>query len=780
MCIFVYLFRAMPEYPHVIFLADSEPAGSPDISLPGDDYPEAVASPGLQSILKNGLPATEGPIKDAFGTWVTGYALVSRDANGNVQEVLGVDMAASNWRWQIWSASAKSTLYVWVLFGFSLVGYAVLRRQQEQNEVIRNLSEAIEQSHTAVMIIDLQGRIEYANQGFCSQVGHSRRDLIGKPWREYIRETIPVETATDIAAIFYARRNWSGEWLNSRPDGSSYPVRGIITAVRDRQDQVTCFVANYEDLSEVRRNETILREAKEQAEAGDRAKSHFLATMSHEVRTPLNGIVGFTNLLLETPLNAEQEEYMRTIRSSGEALIQLTNDILDSARIETGKLKLDLQPTDPRECLEDALDMMATRASEKNIELLYRIDESVPKSVLTDMGRLRQVLLNLIGNAVKFTESGDVMITVQGEPVAPTEDHPKGQRAVIFTVKDTGIGIDPAKFEKLFRPFSQLETSSTRRYNGAGLGLAISSNLVQLMGGSMKVESSVGSGSTFSFSIIAEEVEPPASKAIIPPHNISGVRVAIAAEAGILRDELCRMCEQWGARITACTPEELPAQSWDTALVNITDKLAKELIQSHGLPANLPREKLIALVPLGLSPANRAALRPYFRLLVNKPAHHDALRSALATPATGTTPLPFTNINTFDLQVLLVEDNPVNQLLMQKVLGHFGCQWTVAENGRIALDELKRSDYHLVLMDLHMPEMDGYTAIQKIRDGSGGENMRHVWITALTADARAEQKERVMEAGANDYLLKPVRLKDMEAMMRRFNAHRSGEAPTES
>jgi PAS domain S-box-containing protein len=348
---FVYLFRVQPESPHVIFLADSEPAGSPDISLPGEAYPEAVNSPGLQSILQHGEPATEGPIKDAFGTWVTGYALVSRDADGNVKEVLGVDMAAANWWWQIWFASAKAAFYVWVLFGFALVGYTVLRRQQEQNEVIRNLSEAIEQSHTAVMIIDLQGRIEYANQGFCAQVGHSRRDLIGKPWREFIRETIPAETATDIAAIFYARRNWSGEWMNNRPDGTSYPLRGIITAVRDRQDHVTCFVAIYEDLSEVRRNETILREAKEQAEAGDRAKSHFLATMSHEVRTPLNGIVGFTNLLLETPLNAEQEEYMRTIRSSGEALIQLTNDILDSARIETGKLKLDLQPTDPRECV---------------------------------------------------------------------------------------------------------------------------------------------------------------------------------------------------------------------------------------------------------------------------------------------------------------------------------------------------------------------------------------------------------------------------------------------
>lgn len=188
---------------------------------------------------------------------------------------------------------------------------------------------------------------------------------------------------------------------------------------------------------------------------------------------------------------------------------------------------------------------------------------------------------------------------------------------------------------------------------------------------------------------------------------------------------------------------------------------------------SLPGDKLIALVPLRITPVARTALRPHFRLLVNKPAHHEALRSALATPVTAlATPLPFAANNSFDLRVLLVEDNPVNQLLMQKVLGHLGCQWTVAENGQIALEELKRSDYHLVLMDLHMPVMDGHAAISRIRAGEAGESMRQVWITALTADARQEQKERVLEAGANDYLLKPVRLKDIDSMMRRFMAQR--------
>ena len=769
---FVYIFRVVPGTRDVIFLVDSESVGSPDISLPGEAYPEAAVSPGLQAIIAGGVFATEGPIKDAFGTWVTGYSLLSQDSEGAARDIVGVDLAASDWWWHLWSAGGTSALYVWLLFGLPLAGYRMMRRQQEQNEVIRNLSEAIEQSQTAVMIIDLEGRIEYANRGFCDQTGHSRRELIGCSWRDFLHDTVPLEIATELDAVFYSRTHWSGEWMNRRKNGEDYSVRGRMTAVRDRHNHVTCFIAIYEDVTEVRRNETILRVAKEQAEAGDRAKSQFLATMSHEVRTPLNGIVGFTNLLLETPLNAEQEEYMRAIRSSGEALIQLTNDILDSSRIESGKLNLELQVCDPVDCIEDALDMVAPRAGEKQIEIIYIVDENVPKYVMADSGRLRQVLLNLIGNAVKFTDQGEVTVALAARAL-PEEGPRKWE--LQFVVNDTGIGIDESKFTKLFRPFSQLEETIARRYSGAGLGLAISRNLVELMGGSISLTSKVGVGSTFSFGIKVEEASAPTGN-VIPPHNIAGMRVAVASQPGTLRHQLCQLVQRWGASATACLPEELATISWDTALVNLTESLVNDIVGESGNFADLPRDKMIALVPLRVSPSARTALRPRFRLLVNKPAHHEALRSALATPAgAGSTPLPFSATSSFDLRVLLVEDNPVNQLLMQKVLGHLGCQWTVAENGEIALEELRRADYHLVLMDLHMPVMDGHTTIANIRRGEAGETMRSVWITALTADARVEQKERVLEAGANDYLLKPVRLKDMEAMLRRFMAARNSK-----
>lgn len=772
---FVYIFRRLPKTQTVVFLADSEPEDSAEISHPGDIYPEAARSPGLQSILQNGLPATEGPIADQFGTWVTGYAVVARDTDGAVRDVLGVDMSEQDWSWRLWQAGLKSAVSLWLLFGLPLAGYEIVRRQREQRDAIRNLSEAIEQSHTAVMIIDLNHRIEYANRGFCTQTGYGRRELIGRAWQDFLAETMPVEPAAEMTTVTRLGRNWNGEWQNRRKDGSAYPARGTVTAVRDRHDGISCYVAVYEDLTEVKLNESILRDAKEQAEAGDRAKSHFLATMSHEVRTPLNGIVGFTNLLLETPLNPEQREYMQTIRSSGEALIQLTNDILDFARIESGKLKLDLQPCDPRECVEDALDLMATRASEKKIELLHWVDENLPAIVLTDPGRLRQVLINLVNNAVKFTEIGEVEVTVS----ARLRSAPEWE--LTFTVRDTGIGIDTALYDRLFHPFSQLENSdTTRRYGGTGLGLAISSNLVQLMGGKIDLQSEPGVGSTFTFTILAEEVDVSQLPAKAPPPNISGVRLAVADQPGSLRRELCQLGRRWGALVTETTFEDLPASSWDLALIDVDEALAVELAKLPEPRAGLNRDNMLGLVPLGLAPALRAALRPHFRVLINKPVHHQALHALLAAPvARRASTAPFAPGNTFDLGVLLVEDNPVNQRLMQKVLAKLGCQWTVAENGRIALEELARTAFDVVLMDLHMPEMDGLTAITRIREGKAGEAMRGVWIAALTADARADQRERVMEAGANDYLIKPVRLNDLDKMLKRFVASR-GEGPPEA
>ncbi|MEY2878648.1 MAG: hypothetical protein RLZZ15_1028, partial [Verrucomicrobiota bacterium] len=310
---FVYLFRPVPATGKVIFLADSAPPGAKDESLPGDDYPQALQSPGLQQIIRTGLPATEGPLADNFGTWVTGYAVVGvapgADSATTRPDILGLDLDAADWTRSLWFSAVQWTVLVWLLTGLPLAALQVARRTREQRDAIRNLSEAMEQSHSALMIVDLDGLIEYANRGLATQMGYSRRELIGRDWRDFRVEDTPIEVLATLAATVRSGRAWEGEWFNRRKDGAIYPVRGIVSPVKDRAGQLACFIAVFEDATDAKRREAELRDARDLAQSADRAKSQFLATMSHEIRTPLNGIVGFTNLLLDTALTSDQREF---------------------------------------------------------------------------------------------------------------------------------------------------------------------------------------------------------------------------------------------------------------------------------------------------------------------------------------------------------------------------------------------------------------------------------------------------------------------------------------
>ena len=789
---FVYLFRVRAEEKKVVYLGDSALAGAKDESLPGDDYPQAAESPGLQRIIANGEPSIEGPLSDDFGVWVTGYAAISpaRNESGGAQprEILGLDVDAGDWSRALWSAAFQRAFLVWVFAGVPFFALLVIRRQLDQQEAIRNLSEAMEQNHSALLIVDLDGCIEYANRGLCQQLGYSRRELIGRKWRDaQVAEASPEQLA-ELVSTVRSGQPWGGEWINRRKDGSTYPVRGAVTPVKRRDGSISCYVAVFDDMTEIKRKETELREARDLARAGDRAKGQFLATMSHEVRTPLNGIVGFTNLLLDTQLTGEQRDYVQTIRSGGEALIQLTGDILDFARIESGKLTLEPAPCDPREGVEEALDLFAAAASAKQVELLHWVDDDVPASVVADGGRLRQVLVNLVNNAVKFTEAGSVTLTVSvaagagphtteamtSASLAPAD---RGTAApvmcdLVFTVRDTGIGIAPEQHAKLFKPFSQLDASSTRKFGGTGLGLAICRNLVQLMGGEISFTSEPGQGSVFTFAVRVPVVEVPP-----PLPELAGLRLAVVARPGLLRSEVARLAERWRAHLTEVdTAAALKGVQWDTALVDVSQELARTLAAPGAAPLGLPVARTFGLVPMSLSSELRVALRTHFRLLVNKPVHHDALYALLRGLRTAPA-LPSRPPIHFDLHVLLVEDNPVNQRLMQKVLSNLGCRWTVAENGRRAVDALATAttEYDVVLMDLHMPELDGLGAIREIRAGKAGLRAQTVWIAALTADARDDQRQRALEAGANDYLTKPLRLPELESSMKRSREARGGK-----
>jgi PAS domain S-box-containing protein len=674
-----------------------------------------------------------------------------------------VNHARSHHGW----ADAVPGLAVWLALGVPFAGYHLIRRQAQLRETLRHLAGAVEQTKSAVVIFNADGIIEQVNQGGCELLGFGRRELLGRNWRT-ISPTgpdTPPQLVSEMMAAVRAGRGWTGEWEAKRTDGSVYPLRGTFAPVLREDGALACHVATFEDLSEVRRIDALLRDAQQRAEAGEEAKRQFLATMSHEVRTPLNGILGFTSLLRETPLTTDQAEYVETIQLSGQALIQLTDSILDFARMESGKFDLDPAPCAPRECVEDALDLVAAKAATKGVELLHWVDDSVPAVIVIDGNRLRQVLVNLLNNAVTFTAHGEVEVRVGTESTSAD-----GGLSLVFNVRDTGIGIGAEQQAQLFRPFSQLDNALTRRHGGTGLGLAICKNIVELMGGQIQLRSSLGQGSTFSFSL------PVPAQGLVrelrPVPALGHLSVAIAGSSAALRGELLRLGKRFGARLVTATPETLGATTgWDVALVDVSPALAAQLAARPTPQPGLPPERILGLVPLSLPSAQRAALRTHFRLLLNKPVHHDALRGML-TALSDASALAEPRREPVDLNVLLIDDDPVNLLLMQKQLDNLGCRWTKAENSRVALQELAHTPFDFVLMDLHMPDVDGVTAIRQIRAGGAGAARQDVWIAALTADARLTLKEQALAIGANDYLVKPVTMPELRIALNKFSAAR--------
>lgn len=740
------------------FIADSQPDNA-NLLHPGDEF-KIDGNEALVETLRLGEPVARPPVAGKDGASImTGYAPLTGRDGATTDFILGMEVWPAEWNLVYWREAIPPLLYVWLLLGLPFGIYLNLRRHRQQREALRNLSEAMEQSRSAVMIVSVESRIEYVNAGLCQQVGYSRRELIGKPWRDFQQVETSPELLAEMVAAVHAGRSWHGEWYLRRKSGELYVVRGDISPVKSRDGRIISFVAVFDDMTESKRAESLLRAALDRAEAGDRAKSHFLATMSHEVRTPLNGIVGFTSLLMEMPLTPEAREYVQTIQTSGEALIQLTGDILDFARIESGSLKLEAQPTNPRAVVEDAVDLFAVPANERGLHLLHWVEDDVPAAILIDDVRLRQILANLVGNAVKFTEQGSVSVTLQR--IAGT---PEWLR---FSVKDTGIGIAVEHQGALFRPFQQVDDTTTRRYGGTGLGLAISRNLVEMMGGEIELQSVPGEGSTFSFKIPSHPI------AGVPrtPPRLTGLKLAVAAAPGVCRDQLSALATRWGA-IPVATDHwtKLAGLEADVACVDLAKEEVNILAEAPPGSIPWPVERAFALVPIGLESEVRKRLAVHFGQLISKPPHHDALAGIIAGVVAGAVP-ERPQPRAFGLNVLVVEDNVVNQRLVQRLLTNLGCRSALAGNGRIGLEALRASPFDLVLMDLHMPELDGLGAISKIRGGEAGDAAQHVWITVLTADARSEQKDKVFQTGANDYLVKPVGLSDLGKSLQRFVDH---------
>ncbi len=575
-------------------------------------------------------------------------------------------------------------------------------------------------------------------------------------WREAARQCVPYDLEYRIR-----RHDDDYEWFKVR-----------VRPIRNEAGGIARWIGTALNIDQLVRTQEELRRAKADAEAATRAKSEFLANMSHEIRTPMNAIIGMTELTLDTPLSRQQRDYLEMVQSSAESLLKVINDILDFSKIEAGLMEFDSAPIDLRDIVEKTVHTLALRAHQKGIELACRIDPAVPPAVLGDGGRLRQVLINLIGNAIKFTEAGEIVLCVA---VSATGE--EDRCALRFSVSDTGIGIPADKMDILFGYFSQVDGSAARRFEGTGLGLAISQQIVEKMGGRIEVESVAGEGSTFSFSVSFPLPARLIKQAQHPQSDLEGMRVLIVDDNETNRRILTEMVTNWGMTATTASDGPQGIEQLRTAaakgapfrLLLLDERMpgmdgfaVAEAIRSD---ATLPELNIMMLssgdVPAAVERCRQVGITTYLIKPLRQSELFDTLMETFCYPpfreAQQTQAPPQNDSATGAARILLAEDNRINRTLAKTLLEKRG--WTVltAGNGEEAMEVWRREQIDLILMDVQMPEVDGLQATRRIRQEEKETQRRRVPIIGLTAHAMKGDKEVCLEAGMDDYVPKPVR-----------------------
>jgi PAS domain S-box-containing protein len=655
-----------------------------------------------------------------------------------------------------------------------LVIYHDISELQRQKQYYQSLLEV---SPSAIVTVDPAHKVTSWNPAAEKLFGYRREEAIGQDVDALVARTAAVYQE----AVQLTRRAWDAGQVHlitrrTRKDGSLVDVDVRAAPIRAGGEIVGVY-ALYHDISELQR-------AREQAEAATQAKSAFLAAMSHEIRTPLNAVIGMTGLLLDTDLTPEQRSYAAVIRSSGDALMAVITGILDFSKIEAGRLELERCRFDLRNYVESALELVAASASSKGLELAYFMAPATPRVIVGDATRLRQILVNLLSNAVKFTDAGEVVLSVDGEALASGDAG--GKRRLHFAIRDTGIGIAEDRLSRLFESFSQLDASTTRRFGGTGLGLAISKRLAGLMGGTMWAESRAGEGSTFHFTIEAEEAPAPApAHERGAPPQLRGRRVLIVDDNPTNRHILRRQAESWGmlARDTAYPAQAVEwigrGDPFDLAILDMQMPgmdgvtLAAEIRRFRDA-RSLP---LVMLTSLGSREEVPGSVE--FAACLTKPVKPSQLYDTLmnvfgAASADVEAPGPPERrdgqlAERLPLRVLVAEDNVVNQQLAVLLLKKIGYRADVAANGLEVLEALDRETYDVVIMDVQMPEMDGLEATRQIRQRWPPGRRPH--IIAATANAMQEEREACLAAGMNAYLSKPIRVESLATALSNCRPH---------